>query len=232
MGKVIVERDEPHQCFARLELNNGDRVMISIVQSEVKVIKMKWAGMLPGPTLWKSGSVAEIVEKFSEDTKLPQRPIEAVIDKVIDCRSAAEVVARLSAKPDDVLSQYVATLEETGNRVVIRDVSELPYPKDLIKSALRHYLKKVNRADQKAVEALEVAYVSLSHFLPLTPEQQDAVFLMQSLDASDVEIEGADLYSAVLSRWHAEGAELLDELRSISNQAEPDNGAPPPWLGM
>ena len=117
MGKVIVEREAPHQSFARLELNNGDQVMISVAEGEVKVIKMKWAGMLPGPTLWKSGSVAEIVEKFFDETKLPERPIEAVIDKVIDCRSAADVVARLSAKPDDVLSQYVATLEKTGNRV-------------------------------------------------------------------------------------------------------------------
>jgi hypothetical protein len=73
----------------------------------------------------------------------------------------------------------------------------------------------VNRADQKAIEALEVAYVSLSHFQPLTPEQRDAASLMQNLDASDLEIEGADLYSAVISKWHAEGAELLDELRSI-----------------
>jgi hypothetical protein len=223
MGKVIVEREAPHQSFARLELNNGDQVMISVAEGEVKVIKMKWAGMLPGPTLWKSGSVAEIVEKFFDETKLPQRPIEAVIDKVIDCRSAAEVVARLSAKPDDVLSQYVATLEKTGNRV-IRDLSELPYPKDMIKFALRHYLKKVNRADQKAVDALEVAYISLSHFQPLTTEERDAVFLMQSLDASDEKIEGGDLSSAVLSRWHADGAALFDEVRSLSNQAEPDNG--------
>jgi hypothetical protein len=223
MGKVIVEREAPHQSFARLELNNGDQVMISVAEGEVKVIKMQWAGMLPGPTLWKSGSVAEMVEKFFDETKLPQRPIEAVIDKVIDCRSAAEVVARLSAKPDDVLGQYVATLEKTGNRV-IRDLSELPYPKDMIKSALRHYLKKVNRADQKAVDALEVAYISLSHFQPLTTEERDAVFLMQSLDASDEKIEGGDLYSAVLSRWHADGAALFDEVRSLSNQAEPDNG--------
>ena len=95
MGKVLVKRDEPHQCFARLELNNGDQVMISIAHGEVKVIKMKWAGMLPGPTLWKSGSGAEIAEKFFDETTLPQKPIEAVIDKVIDCRSADEVVARL-----------------------------------------------------------------------------------------------------------------------------------------
>jgi hypothetical protein len=223
MGKVIVKKETPHQSFARLELNNGDQVMVSVAPAEVKVTQMKWAGMLPGPTLWKSGSVAEIAEKFFDETTLPQRPIEAVIDKIIDCRSAAEVVVRLSAKPDDVLSQYAATLEKTGDRD-IRDLSELPYSKDLIKSALRHYLKKVNKADKKAVDALEVAYVSLSNFQPLTTEERDAVFLMQGVHhVSNDKIEGGDLYGAVLFRWHAEAAALLDELRSLSNE-EPGKG--------
>jgi hypothetical protein len=223
MGKVIVKKDEPHQCFARLELSNGDQVMISVAQGEVKVVRMKWAGMLPGPTLWQSGNVAEIAEKFFDGTKLPQRPIEAVIDKVIDCRSADEVAVRLSAKPDDVLSQYVAALEKGGDRV-IRDISELPHPKDMIKSALRHYLK-VSRANQKAVDALEVAYVSLSHFQPLTAEERHAVHMMEIVHhAPDDEIEGGDLYRAVLSRWHADAAALLDELRALSHQAEPEKG--------
>jgi hypothetical protein len=220
MGKVVIRRVAPQQSLARVELNNGDQVTISVRDGQVEVTKMKWAGMLPGSTLWKSRSSAEIVEKFSDEPKLPQRLIEAVIDKVIDCRSAAEVAARLSAKPDDVLKQYLAALEKTGDKVVIRDVSELPYPKDLIKSALWHYLNRINRADQNAVQALEVAYVSLSHFQPLTPEQRDAVLMMQNVDASHVEIEGADLYSALISRWHAEGAELLDELRSMSYGGE------------
>ncbi len=117
-----------------------------------------------------------------------------------------------------MLGQYVAALERTGNRV-IRDISELPYPKDMIKSALRHYLKTVNRADQKAVDALEVAYVSLSHFQPLTAEEQDAVAVTESVHhAPDEKIEGGDLYNAVLSRWHVEGAALLDELRSLFHQ--------------
>jgi hypothetical protein len=218
MGKVIVKKDTPHQCFARLELNNGDQVMISVAQADVKVIKMNWAGMLPGPTLWKSVSGAEIAQKFFDETKLPQRLIDAVIGSVIDCRSATDVAVRLSAKPDEVLAQYVATLGKTGRRV-IRDVSELPYPKDLIKSALRHHLKKVNRVDKKAVEALEVAYVSLSNFQPLTVEQRDAVSIMERPgDAQAVErVRHGDLYRALLSRCHADGAALLDELRSLSN---------------
>jgi hypothetical protein len=218
MGKVIVKRDGPQQSLARLELSNGDQVMISVTSGDAKVIKMKWAGVLPGPTLWQSESAEEIAEKLSDETKLPQKPIEALIDKIIDCRSADEVEARLSAKPDQVLGQYVAALERTGNRV-IRDISELPYPKDMIKSALRHYLKTVNRADQKAVDALEVAYVSLSHFQPLTAEEQDAVAVTESVHhAPDEKIEGGDLYNAVLSRWHVEGAALLDELRSLFHQ--------------
>jgi hypothetical protein len=216
MGKVIIKRDGPQQSLARLELSNGDQVMVSFTAGQVKVIKMKWAGILPGRTLWQSESAAEIAEKLSDETKLPQKPIEALIDMIIDCRSADEVEVRLSAKPDHVISQYVATLEKTAGRV-IRDISELPYPKDIIKSALRHYLKSVDRAEQRAVDALEVAYVSLSHFQPLTAEEQDAVALTESVHhAPDEKIEGGDLYNAVLSRWHTEGAALLDELRSLS----------------
>lgn len=219
MGRVIVKTETPEQSFARLELNNGDQVTIAVTDGGIKVVKMKWAGVLPGPTLWKSANAAEIAEKFFEDTKLPQRPIEAIIDKIIDCRSAEDVAARLSAKPDEVLRQYVDTLEKTGNRV-IRDISELPYPKDMIKAALRHYLKRMNRADQKAVDALELAYVSLSHFQPLTPEEQDAVALMESVQhITEEKIDGGDLYDAVLSRWHADGAALLDEIRSMTHRA-------------
>jgi len=127
-------------------------------------------------------------------------------------------VARLSATPDDVLSQYLATLGNPGRRA-IRDVSALPYPEELIKSVLRHQLKNVNKTDKKAVDRLEVAYVSLSNFQPLTIEQRDAVLIMEGAgDAQAVErVRHGDVYRALLSRCHADGAALLDELRSLSN---------------
>jgi hypothetical protein len=223
MGKVIVRRDTPNGSLARLELSNGDQVVISVGEGEVKVAKMRWAGMLPGPTLWQSASASEIGEKFSDEAKLPLRPIEAVIDKVIDCRSAEEVAARLSVRPDHVLSQYAAVLEKTGDRAVT-DISELPYPKAMIKSALRHYLRRVSRADQKAVNALEVAYVSLAHFQALTEEEEDVVAMTENVHhAPGEKIDGGDVYSAVLSRCRAEGAELFDELRSLSQRVESGN---------
>jgi hypothetical protein len=38
-GQGSHQEDKPHQCFARLELNNGDQVMISVAQGEVKVVR-------------------------------------------------------------------------------------------------------------------------------------------------------------------------------------------------
>ena len=95
MGEIIAKKDTPSQCFARLRLENGDQIMISVAQSGVKVLKMKWAGLMPAATLWASASVAEIAKKFFDEREPMQRPIDSMIDKLIDCRSATEVVARL-----------------------------------------------------------------------------------------------------------------------------------------
>jgi hypothetical protein len=96
MGEIIVKRDTPYQCFARLRLENGDQVMISVAQSGVKISKMKWAGMFPAATLWESRTIAEVAQKFFDEDKPLERPLDSIIEKIIDCRSAAEVVVRLA----------------------------------------------------------------------------------------------------------------------------------------
>jgi hypothetical protein len=58
---------------------------------------MKWAGVIPAATLWESKNIAEIGKKFLNEQKPVQRPIDSMIDKLIDCRSAAHVVVRLEA---------------------------------------------------------------------------------------------------------------------------------------
>lgn len=96
MGEVLAKKDTPHQCWARLKLDNGDQIMISVAQSGVKIFKMKWAGLLPGATLWASRSLVEVGEKFFDPDRPLQRPLDSIIDRLIDCSSAAELCARLS----------------------------------------------------------------------------------------------------------------------------------------
>lgn len=95
MGEIIAKKDTSLQCFARLRLENGDRILISVASSGVKVYKLKWAGLFPSATLWASDSMAQVAKQFFDEQKPLQRPLDAIIEKLIDCRSAAEVVVRL-----------------------------------------------------------------------------------------------------------------------------------------
>ena len=92
MGKIIAKRDTPTQCFARLGLDNGDQIMITVAASGVKVFKM-WVGIFPAATLWTSHTVSDAFTRFLEE----RRPLDEMIEKLIDCRSAAEVAGRLSS---------------------------------------------------------------------------------------------------------------------------------------
>ena len=95
MGLVVAKKDNGLQCFARLKLDNGEQIMISVAQSGVKIFKMKWAGLFPAATLWESKTISEVAEKFYNSENPLQRPLDSIIDKLIDSRSAAEVIVRL-----------------------------------------------------------------------------------------------------------------------------------------
>jgi hypothetical protein len=83
--------------------------MISVAQSGVKVFKMKWAGMFPATRLWASDTVVETVKQFFDETKPQQRPLDSMIEKLIDCRSAAEVVDKLLLRFWRSTQPYTAT---------------------------------------------------------------------------------------------------------------------------
>ena len=96
MGRVLIKKDTRY--YARLQLKNGDEVMISVAQSGVKVWKMKWAGLLPVAVLWASRSPLDVVETFLDPDKPTLRPLDSIIAKLIDCESAAALVAELSKR--------------------------------------------------------------------------------------------------------------------------------------
>lgn len=96
MGKVEAKTDTPQQCWARLRLESGEKVLISVAQVGVKIFRLKWGGLVPGPTLWASRSLVDVHETFFDHEKPLQTPLDSIINKIIDCRSAAEVCARLS----------------------------------------------------------------------------------------------------------------------------------------
>jgi hypothetical protein len=69
--------------------------MISVAQSGVKIFKMKWMGMIPSATLWEEKVISEVAKKFFDPEAPIQRPLDSIIDKIIDCPTAAAVVVKL-----------------------------------------------------------------------------------------------------------------------------------------
>lgn len=99
MGEIRAKRDTATTCWAILRLENGDQIWISVAQASVKICKMKWRNLVPGSTLWASKSLVEVGEKFFLDDRDPsKRPLDLIIDKLIDCGSAAEVCTRLTTR--------------------------------------------------------------------------------------------------------------------------------------
>jgi hypothetical protein len=73
-----------------LGFHNGDQIMIAVAKSGLKVFKM-WAGIFPATTLWESDSITPGLKTFHD-----QRPLDSLIDKLIDCDRTAEVMVRLA----------------------------------------------------------------------------------------------------------------------------------------
>jgi len=99
MGEIRAKKDTTSTCWAILRLENGDQIWISVAQASVKICKMKWGNLVPGPTLWASRSLVEVGETFFlDDYDVSKRPLDLIIEKLIDCGSAAEVCTRLTAR--------------------------------------------------------------------------------------------------------------------------------------
>jgi hypothetical protein len=78
----------------------------------------------------------------------------------------------------DVLESFVAILSEPGDGI-IRDATELAYPKDVIKSVLQHCIRTIEGADQRRF--LRGAYLSLGNYQELTDEERKALSALREV---------------------------------------------------
>lgn len=65
MSEIITYKNSPTGKYCQIKLDDGNRILISIAQTGVKVMKMKWGGMLP------AGDIFDISTQdlFSENYK-------------------------------------------------------------------------------------------------------------------------------------------------------------------
>jgi hypothetical protein len=93
MSEVITYKNTVKQCFCQLKLDSGERVLISIAQTGIKLFQLGLAGLLPIRTVaeWDISQIRTAIRIF-EDFDAPQKPpLDAIRDKLLHCRSIADI---------------------------------------------------------------------------------------------------------------------------------------------
>lgn len=84
MGKIInYKKDGVRGVFSKIELNNGDRVLISIASNEIKIFKLKLLGLVPSVTVWKYLDLFEFFDLLLAGG-IEKHPLDALVEKVKD----------------------------------------------------------------------------------------------------------------------------------------------------
>ena len=106
MTKLIAYKNTDKVCFCQIKFRSRERILISIANvpgPSIKVIKLL-AGIIPYKTIWEFNAPntsgkdphAGLISMFT-DKKSPEvdHPLDAIIIKLIPCRSCNEAVSVL-----------------------------------------------------------------------------------------------------------------------------------------
>ncbi|MHB8882920.1 MAG: hypothetical protein ACYC69_15590 [Thermodesulfovibrionales bacterium] len=108
MSKVIAYENTDRVCFCQIKFSSRERILVSIAtapEHSIKVIKLL-AGLIPYKTVWEFSAAkkagrdthAGLIAMFTAGTdpgKKVDHPLDAIILKLIACRSSSEAVRAL-----------------------------------------------------------------------------------------------------------------------------------------
>lgn len=90
MGEVVNYKEGR---YCQLKLDSGERILISIAQSGIKIVKLSFGGLIPTSTIWNC-SIADVrkaINLFVDQEELLIHPLDAIKGKLIDFKSIADV---------------------------------------------------------------------------------------------------------------------------------------------
>jgi hypothetical protein len=97
MGRIITYRNDRKYCFCQYQLDDGERVLISIGSGSIRVYKVILWGNIPTRTVWEANAPGDIAFLLDSDEKFNKHPLDLVLDRIIGCKTLSEVPAQLLA---------------------------------------------------------------------------------------------------------------------------------------
>lgn len=103
MAQVVTYKNEPpERMYCQLKLDSGERILISIAHSGIRISKLGFGGRLRTSTIWKCkrDEIREAFELFADPDKPLTSTLDAIKDKLIDFESIADVKGFLNRVPE------------------------------------------------------------------------------------------------------------------------------------
>ena len=105
--------------YCQIQLDSGERILISIAQTGVKIFKLSFGGLIPTKTIWESDDIDEMINLFVDPNDPVKQPLDAIKDRLIECKSMQEVKQVLLTPPSD---GDRLTLEDDSRSFAIDDI--------------------------------------------------------------------------------------------------------------
>ena len=104
MGQVLAyDNNPPHRMCCQLRLDSGERILISITDSGIRISKLGFGGRIRTGTIWKREreDIRDTLELFAHSKKPMTSALDAIKDKLIDFQSIGDVKAFFSFRIAD-----------------------------------------------------------------------------------------------------------------------------------
>lgn len=87
-------------AFCQLKLASRERVLISIAQTGIKIMKLSLGGLIPTKTIadWPVSELELVIRIFADETDPSQHPLDAIKNKLIACPSINDIEKMCSGK--------------------------------------------------------------------------------------------------------------------------------------
>lgn len=113
MSKVIAYKNTERQCFCQIRFDSRERILVSVASTpehSIKVFKLV-AGIFPLKTIWEYKAAAAVEKDAHKELvtlllgraeKKADHPLDAIIMKLVPCRSCDEAARMLRQAEQEV----------------------------------------------------------------------------------------------------------------------------------
>lgn len=90
MSKIITYREG---AFCQIKLDSKERILISIAQEGIAIIKLKLGGIIPGKRIanWNITEIHEVINNFVDTSEPFLHPLDAIVRKILQCKSIKDI---------------------------------------------------------------------------------------------------------------------------------------------